>query len=48
MAAMRHDKKRRGKRLRWILPTAIGEVIIVDDVPDAVVHDVLVALNAAS
>jgi shikimate kinase / 3-dehydroquinate synthase len=48
IGAMRHDKKRRGKRLRWILPTAIGAVTIVDDVPDAVVHNVLVALGAAS
>lgn len=46
IAAMRYDKKRRGKRLRWILPLAIGDVVIADDVPDAVVRQVLIELKA--
>ena len=45
-AAMRHDKKRRGAGLRWILPRKIGTVEIVHDVPEAVVRSVLVELGA--
>lgn len=45
-AAMRHDKKRRGRHLRWILPRSIGEVEISSDVPRAVVHSVLIDLGA--
>ena len=44
--AMRHDKKRRGKRLRWVLPVAIGEVTLADDVPEAVVLKVLREMGA--
>lgn len=44
--AMRHDKKRRGRRLRWILPTSIGEVVIRNDVPESVVRSVLLQLGA--
>jgi 3-dehydroquinate synthetase len=40
-AAMAHDKKRRGSALRWVLPRAIGEVEIADDVPVEVVLNVL-------
>jgi shikimate kinase/3-dehydroquinate synthase len=43
---MGHDKKRRGRRLRWVLPRAIGNVEIVDDVPQADVLRVLRALGA--
>jgi len=45
-AAMRHDKKRRGKRLRWVLPTEIGTVDLADDVPEAVVLAVLHEMGA--
>jgi 3-dehydroquinate synthase len=44
--AMGRDKKKRGKRLRWILPRAIGTVEIVEDVPRAVVIDALCVLGA--
>ena len=44
--AMGRDKKKRGKRLRWILPRAIGEVEIVEDVPQAIVMDVLRSMGA--
>jgi 3-dehydroquinate synthase len=44
--AMRHDKKRRGGQLRWILPRDIGEVEITRDVPPPVVRAVLVDLGA--
>ncbi|MHC4549036.1 MAG: 3-dehydroquinate synthase [Planctomycetota bacterium] len=41
LAALRHDKKRRGGRLRWVLPQALGRVEVFDDVPDALVADAL-------
>lgn len=44
--AMRHDKKRQGRALRWILPEAIGHVVIADDVPEALVRSVLVDMGA--
>jgi shikimate kinase/3-dehydroquinate synthase len=44
--AMTHDKKRRGRTLRWVLPYAIGHVEIVEDVPQAVVKSVLQDLGA--
>jgi shikimate kinase/3-dehydroquinate synthase len=44
--AMAHDKKRRGRSLRWVLPSAIGEVEIVGDVPRTVVVSVLRHLGA--
>jgi len=44
--AMAHDKKRRGRSLRWVLPRAIGEVEIVGDVPRTVVVSVLRHLGA--
>ncbi len=39
--AMHADKKRRGNRLRYILPRAIGDVVIDGDVPDDQVIEVL-------
>ena len=44
--AMAHDKKRRGRGLRWVLPRAIGEVEIVEDVPQEKVKSVLRDLGA--
>jgi shikimate kinase/3-dehydroquinate synthase len=44
--AMAHDKKRRGRSLRWVLPRAIGEVEIVEDVPSHVVKSILHSLGA--
>ncbi len=44
--AMRHDKKRQRARLRWVLPRAIGRVELCDDVPEALVTDVLLELGA--
>jgi 3-dehydroquinate synthase len=43
LAAMRSDKKRRGGRLRWIVPEAIGRVAIVDEseVPPGLLREVL-------
>jgi 3-dehydroquinate synthetase len=44
--AMAHDKKRRGRRLRWVLPRAVGEVEIAEDVPRHVVRSVLCTMGA--
>jgi 3-dehydroquinate synthase len=35
------DKKRLGGRVRWVLPKAIGEVFLTDQVPPNVALDVL-------
>ncbi|MAE60428.1 MAG: 3-dehydroquinate synthase [Planctomycetaceae bacterium] len=35
LAAMRHDKKVADSRLRLVLPTAVGQVTIIDDADDA-------------
>ena len=43
LAAMRSDKKAKAGRLRFVLPTRLGEVILVEDVPE---KDVLAALAA--
>ena len=46
--AMAHDKKRRGRSLRWVLPHAIGHVEITDAVPRQVVASVLAGMGARS
>jgi shikimate kinase/3-dehydroquinate synthase len=43
--AMATDKKKRGKKLRFVLPRAIGEVMITDQVPKAMVLEVLERLR---
>lgn len=43
--AMSGDKKKHGGRLRFVLPRAIGEIIITKDVPREVVCDVLAAMR---
>jgi 3-dehydroquinate synthetase len=44
--AMGHDKKRRGRSLRWVLPRAIGEAAIDHEVPREIVRDVLIEMGA--
>jgi 3-dehydroquinate synthase len=44
--AMAHDKKRRGRALRWVLPQAIGQVEIVEDVPREIIESVLQDIGA--
>jgi shikimate kinase/3-dehydroquinate synthase len=44
--AMAYDKKRQGSRLRWVLPRAIGEVEIVEDIPSHIVKAVLCGMGA--
>lgn len=46
LEVMRHDKKVAGDKLRFVLPTRIGEVIIRDDVPLDVVERVFRARGA--
>ena len=44
--AMAHDKKRRGRVLRWVLPRDVGSVEISEDVPFDVVRAVLCRMGA--
>jgi len=46
LATMRKDKKAVGGRMRFILPTRLGEVALFDDVPEADVRWVLESLGA--
>jgi 3-dehydroquinate synthase len=41
IAVMRRDKKAVGGKMRFILPTRVGEVKLFDDVPESLVRDVL-------
>ena len=41
---MQHDKKTAGGRVKMVLPTRLGEVIVVDDVTDADVADAVAAI----
>ena len=41
MQAMRYDKKVQGGKIRFVLPRAIGQVLITDDVSPAVIEKVL-------
>ncbi len=43
--ALGFDKKRRAGRLRWVVPTGIGSVTVVEDVPQEVVRAVLAELG---
>jgi len=43
--AMATDKKRRGKKLRFVLPQALGQVMVTDQVPKPVVLEVLERLK---
>jgi 3-dehydroquinate synthase len=47
LAAMYRDKKTQAGKLRFILPTRLGEVRAVDDVPEALVVAALTAEGAA-
>lgn len=40
-AAMAHDKKRKGRTLRFIIPQALGDVVIIDDPGDEIVRAAL-------
>jgi 3-dehydroquinate synthetase len=39
LEALKHDKKRARGRLRWVLPVALGDVRLFDDVPEALVRE---------
>jgi 3-dehydroquinate synthase len=44
LAATLHDKKVAAKRVRWVLLEDLGRPVIRDDIPDAVVRDVLTSI----
>jgi len=44
-AAMASDKKRKGGRLRFVLPVQAGQMLVTDDVPQALVLEILKALG---
>ncbi|MFM7393755.1 MAG: 3-dehydroquinate synthase family protein, partial [Cyanobium sp.] len=46
LACLQGDKKVRDGRVRFVLPTAIGQVVIRDDVGAAVIREALAALGA--
>ena len=48
LAAMRSDKKVAAGRQRWVLLDGIGNPVLRDDVPDALVQEVVSALVAPS
>ena len=43
--AMQQDKKRRGGALRWVIPSALGDVFVTDEISQAEVLDVLAAMR---
>jgi len=45
VAAMARDKKRAGGRLRFVLPTRMGEVVIRNDVPRELVEETMLGSN---
>jgi 3-dehydroquinate synthase len=45
VAAMSVDKKVKSRRLRFVLPVAIGAVVIRDDVPDSLVKEAVESLR---
>ena len=47
LAAMFTDKKVRGGKLRFVLPTRIGHAEVVDDVPDGPVRAAIRSLTGA-
>ena len=48
LEGMRHDKKRRHSRLRFVLLKDVGEPIISDDVDDSEVLEVLEGMRGSN
>jgi len=44
-AAMAHDKKRAGKKLRFVVPQALGDVVVIDDPGDAIVRRAIASVQ---
>ncbi len=42
---MQHDKKARGGKVRMVLPTALGQVDVFDDIRDSEIADALAAMQ---
>lgn len=47
LTAMSRDKKKKGGKLRFVLPTVIGKVTVRDNVPQAMMEEILVSHGAA-
>ncbi len=43
--AMAHDKKRTGKKLRFVVPQALGDVVVIDDPGDAIVRRAIASVQ---
>lgn len=43
-----HDKKVRARRIRWVLPTALGAATVRGDVPESLVHTVIAGSVASA
>ena len=39
--SLRYDKKATQGKLRWVLPTRLGKVVITDNVPEKLVQEML-------
>ena len=48
VAAMARDKKRAGGRLRFVLPTRLGEVVIRNDVPEKLIEETVLGSNVVA
>lgn len=46
MESMTHDKKKKGGKLRFVLPVALGKVVVREGISDKIVSNVLVELGA--
>ena len=46
LKTMTHDKKKAGKRIKWVLPVCIGQVVLDDHVDEELVEEALVQVGA--
>lgn len=46
LRTMTHDKKKNGKKIKWVLPVRIGQVVLDDQVDENLVIDALVQAGA--
>jgi len=46
LKTMTHDKKKAGKRIKWVLPVRIGQVVLDDHVDEELVEEALVQVGA--
>ena len=48
LSAMAHDKKKKGGRLRFVLPVRIGKVVVRDGVSEASIQNIIIKAGARS